>query len=159
MPTMTAIENSLKETLGGERLKNALDLVAHMGRLGMTVEEGRFYYKGEMMSIFIYFKNDKNPEGELYICDGPLTGHEDFPVGGAVEAYVRASVKTCTDCGCDHPERGKTKTVFGQEYENLCSSEVMFANPDANAVEKLMKLMDLWVYKIDHVTGYSSQER
>jgi len=161
------IENKLKDTLSGELLTNALDLVDYLKKMGMTngTEPGdtRFYYKGELMCLFMPFEDEWNPDGGLWIFDGPLNGHDEFPIDESIQEFVRASVKKCENCGgddgCGHEQRGATKMIFGKEYDNLCSSEVMFADPDVDAMEKIKRLMDLWQYKLDNIVGYSSQDR
>ena len=159
------IENKFKDTLSGDLLTNALDLVDYMRKIGMMNGEDsgddRFYYKDELMCIFITFKDDMNPSGGLMIFDCPLTGHDGFPLDESVQEFVRAHVNKCGSCGgnCGHKERGATKMIFGKEYDNLCSSEIAFFSPNAEAFEKIKKLMDLWKYKIDNIAGYSSQDR
>ena len=159
------IEENLKDALSGDLLANALDLVDYLKKIGMTngTEPGdtRFYYKGELTCIFITFNDENSSSGGLMIFDCPLSGHDDFPVDESVQEFVRAHVNKCGGCGgdCGHEQRGATKIIFGKEYDNLCSSEVMFINPDAGAVAKIKKLMDLWKYKIDNSAGYSSQSR
>jgi len=165
MSEQKTIENMLKDNLSGDLLANALDLVDYLKKNGMTngtnPGDTRFYYKGELMCIFITFKNEHNPSGGLMIFDCPLTGHEGFPIEESVQEFVRAHVNKCGSCGgdCGHEQRGATKVIFGKEYDNLCSSEVAFFDPDAEAVEKIKKLMDLWKFKIDTIAGYSSQDR
>ena len=91
----------------------------------------------------------------------PLTEHDGFPIDESVQEFVRVHVNKCGSCSgnCGHKEREATKTIFGQEYDNLCSSEIAFISPDAEAFEKIKVLMDLWKYKIDNVVGYDSQSR
>ena len=164
MSEQKTIENMLKDNLSGDLLANALDLVDYLKKNGMTNGtdgDTRFYYKGELMCIFITFKNEHNPSGGLMIFDCPLTGHEEFPLNEDIQEFVRAHVNKCGSCGgnCGHEQRGATKVIFGKEYDNLCSSEVAFFDPDAEAIEKIKKLMGLWKYKIDNIAGYSSQDR
>ena len=161
MSEKKTIENNLKDNLSGNLLINALDLAEYLKKNGMTDDGARFYYKDELMCIFITFKDEHNPSGGLMIFDCPLTGIEGFPVEESVQEFVRAHANKCGSCGgdCGHKERGATKVIFGKEYDNLCSSEVVFFSPDAEAVEKIKKLMELWIYKIDNIVGYSSQDR
>ena len=167
MSEQKTIESNLKDNLGGDLLTNALDFVTYMKSIGMTADDGaRFCYKNELMCILIPFKDNNNPSGGLCICDSPMSEHGDYPIDESVKDFARANVKKCDGCGrgkenvdCGHKERGATKMIFGKEYDNLCSSEIMFINPDTEAVEKIKKLMDLWKYKLDNIVGYSSQDR
>ena len=161
------IENKLKESLIGEALKNALDFVSYLRSIGMTTnedEEGnRFYYKGEIMSIIICWKDDANPSGLWFICDAPVSEHEGFPIEECLKEFAWSNVKTCNvfegnPCGCGS-EPGKSITVFGKDYTNICTSELQFFNPNAEALVKIKKLMDMWIYKINNTVCYSSQDR
>ena len=166
MTEQNTIEDKLKDTLSGDLLTNALDLVDYLKKNEMSngTEPGdtRFYYKGELMCILIFFKDENHPSGGgLMIFDCPLTEHEDFSIDKSVKEFVWDNIHNCGSCGgsCDHKERGATKVVFGKEYENLCSSEIAFFDPDAEAIVKIKKLMDLWKFKIDNIPGYSSHDR
>jgi len=162
------IEDKLKESLNGDTLKNALDFVAYLREIGMTTlddkDGNRFYYKGELMCIIIFWKDDANPSGLWIICDAPVSGHEGFPTDESLEEFARANVKICGvfdgshPCGCGS-EPGKSITVFGKDYDNVCTSELQFYSPDTETLEKVKKLMELWIYKIDNIAGYSSQDR
>jgi len=165
MSEQKTIENKFKDTLSGDLLANALDLIDYMRKIGMTNGEDssddRFYYKDELMCIFITFQDEHNPSGGLMIFDCPLSGHDGFPIDESVQEFVRTHVNKCGGCGgdCGHKERGATKMIFGTEYDNLCSSEIAFFSPDTEAMEKIKTLMELWKYKIDNIAGYSSQDR
>jgi hypothetical protein len=162
MSEKKSIESNLKENLNGDALTNAMDFVNYLKNMGMTADDGaRFCYKGELMCIIITFKDAKNPLGAWFICDCPIYEHDGFPIDESIKSFTQANIQKCKGdiCGCDHKERGATKVVFGKEYDNLCSSEVMFNNPDAEALEKIKVLMELWKFKLDNIEGYSSQDR
>ena len=162
MPDKKSIESNLKENLSGDVLTNALDFVTYLKNMGMTADDGaRFCYKDELMCIIITFKNDNNPSGEWFICDCPFREHDGFPIDESIKSFVQANIQKCKgdSCGCDHKERGATKMIFGKEYDNLCSSEIMFNNPDSEALKKIKVLMEFWKFKLDNIAGYSSQDR
>jgi len=142
------IEDNIKDVLSGDLLKNALDFVTYLRESGMTPDGNRFYYMGEMTCIIIWKKDKTNPSGEWFICDCPIHGQEGFPIDESVKEYAQANVSICRNCGCDHEARGVTKTIFGKEFNNLCSSEVIFVNPDAEGLEKIKMLMELWKHII-----------
>ncbi|MCL2433255.1 MAG: hypothetical protein FWD16_01880 [Clostridia bacterium] len=161
------MEKKLQESLSGDMLQNALGFVAYLRDIGMTTnedEEGnRFYYKGETMSIIICWKDDANPNGLWFICDAPFNDCEGYRVGEDLKEFVWSNVKTCNvfegnPCGCGS-EPGKSITTFGKQCEHVCTSELQFFNPDAEALVNVKKLMDLWIYKVDNIAGYSSQDR
>jgi len=157
MSEQKPIESKLKDTLSGNLLTNALDFVAYLKKNGMTNDGSRFYYRDELMCILIPFKDEHNPSGGLCICDSPFREHDGFPIDESVKEFARANVKKCENCGsggsCGHKEQGATKAIFGKEYDNLCSSEIMFVNPDAGGMEKIKKLMGLWKLSLHQQSG------
>ena len=162
MSDKKTIESNLKENLSGDVLTNALDFVKFMKNMGMTADDGaRFCYKDELMCIIITFKDKKHPSGAWFICDCPIYEHDEFSIDESIKNFTQANIQKCKGdiCGCDHKERGATKMVFGKEYDNLCSSEVMFYNPDIEALKKIKILMEFWKFKLDNIEGYSSQDR
>ena len=147
-----AIENKLKGVLSGDILKNALDFTAYLKEIGMTYDkDNRFYYMGEYTCILIFFKDEENPSGLWVICDCPITEHDGYPLDDDLKEFARANVMICNgQCGCKDWPRGGDKTIFGQEYKSVCSSEIQFINPDAEALVKVKKLMEFWKYIIEN---------
>ena len=143
------IEDKLKQTLSGDALKNALDFVAYLRAIGMTPEDTRFFYKGEHTCIIISFEHDEFPTGYWGIYDCPIEEYDGFPIDENIKEFARANIAKCRDCGCGHENMGANKMVFGQHFEKICSSECQFHAPDAEAVEKIKKLMDYWKLMID----------
>ncbi|MCL2603771.1 MAG: hypothetical protein FWD90_04770 [Defluviitaleaceae bacterium] len=156
-----AIERALAAPLRGDYLKNALDFTAFLTGIGMTpdpIEEVtiRFNYGGELTCILVFFKVDNDPNGLWVVCDCPISEYAGFPLSEELMNFARANVKICDACGCDHKERGATKSIFGKEYENLCSSEIQFLNPDTHALEKIKTFMEFWKHIIDDKAGKNS---
>jgi len=51
------------------------------------------------------------------------------------------------ECGCkDKP--GRRVSIFGKEFDNVCHSPLWFLNPDAEALENMKKLVELWKHNI-----------
>jgi len=64
----------------------------------------------------------------------------------SLKEFARANVRICKgECGCPNWPRGGNQTVFGKEFEGVCSSVVTFHNPDAEALEKIKKMMEYWM--------------
>lgn len=143
------IEEQMKAILTGDTLTNALDFVAYLKSAGMTHDENnRFYYMGQETCIIIFFKHDEFPTGLWVICDCPIHGHDGFPIDESLQEFAHANIKICDKCcGCPVP-RGGDKTVWGREYKGLCSSEIQFVNPDADALPKIRTFMELWKHII-----------
>ena len=146
----TTVEDKLKDVLSGDALTNALDFVAHLRSIGMTPDENnRFYFMGEYTCILVFFPHNDFPDGMWFICDCPIEEYDGFPLDESLKEFARANVQKCGDgsgCGgdCGHEARRATKKIFGKEYNSLCSSEIQFFDPNAEALVKVKKLMDYW---------------
>jgi len=145
------IEERFGDVLSGETLANALDFTAFLREIGMTPDDdGRFHYRGEFTCIIIFFKDDEYPFGLWVICDCPIAEHEGYPMDEELKEFARSNVMICSGkCGCEAWPRGGDKTIFGREYKSLCSSEIQFINPNAEALIKIKELMKMWRFIID----------
>jgi len=136
------IEDELRKALSGDLLENVLNFVAYLKEIGMTIhpdDPNRFTYMGEYTCILVFF------DDMLFICDCPICEHDGFPIEESLKEFAQANVKKCDNHQeCDHEAKGATKTIFGKEFDNLCSSEIQFFNPDAESFEKIKKLMEYW---------------
>jgi len=156
------IGDKLHRVISGDKLRDAQDFVAYLFSMGMTPlndEDGnvRFGYKGQLTCIIVYWKDC------WIICDAPASDSERFRIDEDLKEFAWLHVKTCNvfkgnPCGCGS-EPGKNFTVFGKDYKNICTSELQFFNPDAKILVNVKRLMALWVYKIDNIDGYDSQDR
>ena len=64
-----------------------------------------------------------------------------------LKEFAWAHVNICTSCGGSSgcgSQPGQTKTILGKEFNHLCTSEVAFWNPDAEALGKIMQMIDIW---------------
>ena len=140
------IEEQIKNKLSGDMQKNALDFIAYMKAAGMTTHDTystAFEYNGKWVCILIIGKNNWT------IYDNPLTKHyDDFPVDESMKEFVCAHVRKCTKCGCDSSP-GINKLIFGRAFENVCTSEVGFRNPDVETLQKVRQMIDIWKKNID----------
>ena len=142
------IEQVFKKQLSGDTLKNALDFVAFVRAKGWTNDDkysSNFYYMGEPAFVLLCFENENYPEGEWGIYNYPISDYEGFPLDESMKEFLWANVRFCKgQCGCPNWPRGGNQTVYGKEFESVCSSTIMFPNPDAEALEKIKALMDHW---------------
>ena len=144
--TDTRVEDVMKNILRGETLKNALDFIAFMRASGFTTDDeygNNFYYMGEPGNVLLCWNNEKYPEGEWGIFNSPIREYGGLPLDESLKEFSRANVRICTgECGCPTWPRGGNQTVFGKEYQHLCSSVIVFMVPDAEALEKIKKLVE-----------------
>ena len=145
------IEDVMKDVLKGDAQKHALDLIAHL-RAG----------EGEKFPIA---KHNESDESLWLIGEGVgtmfINGSDDFPgpwtlwvdgdnIGEHTASDVDEHVKTvaweniapCGSCG-GQCSPGSHRRVFGKDFENVCTSTLMFTNPDADTLACLKKIVDV----------------
>ena len=145
--TIAQVEEKLKNGLSGDALDNALDFVAHMIKIGMTIEmetHPTLYYKGKWVGLFDAWDNN------FMVCAWPghldVTENENFPVNENLKEFARGYVKKCFNCGgCGDSEAPGpvVMAVFGQEYDNVCCNVFHFWNADKQQLENGKVLMEL----------------
>jgi len=149
MEVKDALQNSLK----GEALSNALDLVDFLTQKGLTpIKEWDAGYR--------FVKNEKSPcllvlldGGEWFICDLPVATEPEWnALDDNLKEFVISNIKTCNvhegnPCGCGN-EPGLTKNIFGKEYENICTSEIQIINPTRDVLDKYKEVVEWWVANI-----------
>ena len=148
------IENELMEALSGDRLSNALDFIAYMKASGMTIHAehyGAFEHNGEWVCIVCIIPIDGVPNWTIF--DNPLTGKfDDFPADEDLKEFAWAHVNVCTSCGGSSgcgSQPGRNKTIFGKEFKNVCTSDVAFWNPDIESLNKIKRMIDIWLKTVN----------
>ena len=139
---MYNLENEITSKLSGEMQKNVLDFVAFLRGLGMTnhaEHTSAFEYKGEWVCILII--ND----GGWMLFDNPLTKNfDDFPLDEQLKEFALAHVNICTTGHCASSP-GVRKTILGKEFDNVCTSEVAFFDPDTVTLQNVMRMIEIWM--------------
>jgi len=142
------IEDEMKTKLRGDTLKNALGFVAYVRASGLTNDDeycNNFYYLNTPTFVLLCFENENYPEGEWGIYNSPIRDYEGIPLDEELKEFSRNNVRICTgQCGCPNWPRGGNQTVFGKEFKSVCSSVVMYPNPDAEALEKIKRIIEYW---------------
>ncbi|MCL2641474.1 MAG: hypothetical protein FWD53_11550, partial [Phycisphaerales bacterium] len=86
--------------------------------------------------------------------DNPLTSkYDDFSVDDQLKEFAWAYVNKCTSCGGSSgcgKQPGRRKTIFGKEFDHICTSEVAFRNPDIGTLKKITQMIDIWKLHIDN---------
>jgi len=160
---VTKVENEIRNTLDGENLKHALDFIAFMTKIGMTLEmdyHPTFKYMDEWVCLLVYSKDDINPP-MFCICSWPgeldVIENENFPVDETLKDFARTNVKRCINCGgcktSNYPGP-LLKIVFGKEYDNVCCNAFHFYNPDDEEMKNAKKLMEL----LKHIIADSKKQ-
>ena len=149
------IENEINDALKDDAQKNALDFIAYMKESGMTTHaehHNAFEYKNEWVCIVCIIPVDGVPGWVIF--DNPLTSKfDDFPADADLKELAWAHVNICTTCGggsgCGS-QPGRRKVIFGKEFDNVCTSEVAFWNPDSAALGKITRMIDIWKAGVDN---------
>jgi len=148
------IKNVLESNLEGDALANALNFVDYLTEKGLTP-------KKEWATGFRFIKNDKSPclivlmanrEG-WFICDMPVVHEPEWDsLSEDLKQFLVSHIKKCTmheggSCGCGS-EPGISRKIFSKTYDNLCTAEIQFINPDAVVLDKFKEIIDWWVVNI-----------
>ena len=133
----------MSDVLSGDTLKNALDFAAFLRANGLTVGEnlGEVTYAGEGMCYMHIDGSEQVPGPWTIWIGGDFSGERaDVPIDEDMKRIAWEHVNFCADCGGDCSP-GTTKVIFGREYDGVCSSDMMFTDPDAQALECAERLL------------------
>lgn len=139
------IENVFNEALTGDVLKNALDFVGFLYSNKMSlVGQHEVHYKGKCAC---YINTSVEEQSWTVWTEGDYSSeHETFPIDECVKEIAWANVMKCGNCDGVDCSPGKTKTIFGKEFANICNADnvnmvFMFTNPDVKTLECVKKLV------------------
>ena len=142
------IEDRIRATLKGDAQKNALELVAHIRSIDGS---GQFT---------ISQHDEKDESGWVASNLGfiVITGTDDFPgpwsmwigannisddqASDCLKEFAWKHVSPCGSCGGDCSSGMSTK-IFGKDFEKTCQANLMFTNPEAEAIEGMKKIIDV----------------
>ena len=157
--TRPTIEDEIKNAgLSGDLQKNALDFVAYLKECGMSVDEtyhGLFRYYDESVCVIATYPIDNIPGWTIFWGDYDSTiccnDYKDFCIDEQVKEFAWSHANVCghftsggKDCGCGS-QPGKTVTILGKEFDNICTSLLSIRNPNAKTLEKVRKLAESWM--------------
>ena len=155
--TRLKIEDDLTAALSGDTLKNALDYVAYLkanGVLPETPDSNVFEGADGFVCVLCVFPVENIPSWFIFMggYDCALCGnkYQDYPIDGQLKEFAWSHVKTCCNftsngkyCGCGF-QPGRRIKLFGKTFDNVCTSVLEIQNPDAEALELVKKLSDVW---------------
>jgi len=148
------IENQLTAALDGDNLANALDYISFMRARGISPENpdsNVFMYRHECVCVLVEYPVDNVPGWTIFMGDynSALTrsDYQDFPVDASVRAFALAHLSTCGGCGCGF-QPGRRISIFGEQRDNLCTSIIAIRNPDAEELELVKQLTEVWRHSI-----------
>ena len=145
------IRDTFKNSLKGDKLDNALGLVDFLLNKGLNPiqewEHGVRFVKNEKSPCLIFTIPES---GEWVICDLPVASEPEWnSLCNVLQEFVIANIKICSvhegnSCGCGS-EPGLSKTIFANDYSNVCTSEIQIVNPGDDDLDKFKKIIEWWV--------------
>lgn len=137
----------------GEVSKNALDFFVYLVVCGMEIERGKGYWTDKLYWIvnykdqsvcYVLISDDKDKESWIIWSDDSGSNcFADYKINITLQEIGWKHIDFCGKCcGCDSPG-GKTKRVFGKDFDNVCRTTMKFINPnkeELNFVKKMIKI-------------------
>ena len=145
------IEDAINNTLKGNAQKNALDLIAHIraseasGTFTINIhdEKDESGWNVSNLGFIIITGSDDFPgPWTMWIGADNLGEHAEPTTDEHIKEFAWAHVSPCGSCGGECSPGTRT-VVFGKTFENVCQHNLIFANPDADAVANLKKIIDI----------------
>ena len=144
--TVPTIEDTIKEKLTGKTQQNALDLVAFIQENGMNFKREEYsggYFIGGILGNrlgYIIIHGSPNPTLPWALCFQDCDFCDD--ADAEIKETAWAHTVKCSRCHegwekCGHGDR----MIFGKKYENLCLSQLIFIDPDAQLLDSVKKLL------------------
>ena len=144
------IEDVITSALENNAQENALCFITHLrGSEGVSIsrddsDEGRWWVRDKdnlLCEMQIKAASDDSSEGWEVWFYGDCIGREDSPVDEVVKKTAWVNITLCGNCGADCAP-GRSKTVFGKVFDNVCQSTLGFTNPETNIVDCMKKIID-----------------
>lgn len=148
------IDDVINKALTGDAQMNALDFADYLRANEMTIDGdapcwGINYKAKDVCVLFVTGEADTPGPWTVWLDDNDYNELEDFPIDEQTKETAWAHANICghfssggTDCGCGK-QPGRTKTIFGKDFDNICTSTFMFTNPNAKTLECVKKLVKL----------------
>jgi len=153
------LEGKIKDALNGEMQSNALDFVAYLKANEMTLDiyTTVFYYMGKEVCC-LTLDGNSHPAGpwSIYWGDFDVYEQDDLKADEQLKKFVLANIHFCSTGHCDNSP-GKSRTIFGNKYDNVCYCALHFKTPATEALKNIKKLAEL--RKCDIITEIDRAEK
>ena len=133
------LEHKIKESLSGEMLINALDLMSFLNENNMTFADSAVNYQDKVM-CYMHIDNSSEEPGPWTIWTEGDYSNDDTTIDEDMKEVAWSSVNVCGSCGGDCSP-GKTKIIFGKSFNNVCNAVMAFYCPDANTLKCVKQLL------------------
>jgi len=148
MSKQLELENAINASLTGESKTNAVDFSAYLDVNGMEYKEGQVSYNDTGI-CHIYIDGSDQIPGPWTVWSDDSAVYENIDVSPDEQtrdiAWKHANV--CGNCG-GNCSPGTQKTIFGKEFNNICTSTFMFTDPNAEELECIKKLLEIRIKSI-----------
>ena len=152
------IEDVINDVLEGDSKKNALNFANYLRANEIPLDESDCYWEvklnGKCMCFILIIDSDDAPGPWTVWSDqepgtwstwsdkDEIKEYEDSTVDKHIKEIAWSHVNFCTNCGSGcNP--GRSKTILGKNFDNVCKSTMAFTDPDAEALECLKKMLDI----------------
>lgn len=151
------MEDVIMDVLKDDAQRSALDLAAYLraGEIATSETGGMWEATFEDKPVCYLFINgldqkpgpwtiwsDQEPGTWIFWSDAEESGGQsNVIVDGRIRELAWENVNFCANCGGTCAP-GKSKTVLGREFDNLCGSAIAFTNPDTDALECAKNMID-----------------
>lgn len=139
------IGDIFNDALTGYVLKDALDFAEFLSANGIIqADQHAMHYKGKCVC---YLDTRNESHSWIVWTEGDYSKeHDTFPIDERTKGVAWENVMKCGNCDGVDCKPGKTKTVFGKEFANICNADnvnmtFMFSNPTAETLECIKKLV------------------
>jgi hypothetical protein len=140
------ISNVINEKLTGEAQKNALDFIDYLGSDVSLIDKEwcwEVIYKDEKVFFLRIGGFQDEPNWLAWSADD----YSNIDIDEKYKTIAWNNLCTCGKCG-GQCAPGRRAVIFGKEFENCCTSAIMFINPDGDNLDCLKKLADIRKHRI-----------
>ena len=155
--------DAINKFLTGEEKHNALDFIEFLTANQITTQPNSnnirdFYYQNKTICCVTVkgAENIANP-WMIWLSDAELDAMAlNNTADESLKQFAWAHMNTCAhfssngeSCGCDKSP-GRSATVFGKQFDNICYATLSFENPGAEDlvyIKQLVSLLKDWIDK------------
>jgi hypothetical protein len=148
------IEDYINEFLTGMHKKNALEFVSYLKANDMLFEKSGGYwedklywgikYKNEYVCNILIGSEEKPGSGpwKFWSDDSGSNCYDDVTLEDHLKEIAWKHIGICGKCGGCSTGAGTQKTIFGKEFNNVCLTNMSFADPNNDELECLKKIVE-----------------
>ena len=138
-----ALTNTIKSALTGDALQNALGFVDFLAINGFAVNGSEVSHHGKTVCYMHLDSSSDYPSPWTIWTDGDYSGAPaGMPISDQTKETAWENVNICAGCGGGCAP-GQRKTIFGKAFDNVCSADMAFYMPNADALACVKTLLQI----------------